>query len=105
MRVRARARICVRVRACVRLASDSWETIKVIIINLGTVTASDMRMYHGIIILTLTFIQGHTYLNRETSKSSIISTLIFVLSNPHHVCCEDNSTTPVSAQTTQIHGV
>ena len=32
----------------------------VIIIKLGTVTASGMRMHHMLIMLTLTFIQGHT---------------------------------------------
>ena len=37
------------------------------IIKLGTVTASDMRMHLMLIILTLTFIQGHTELNHENS--------------------------------------
>ena len=36
--------VCVFVSVCVFLASDSSETVEVIIINLGTVTASDMRM-------------------------------------------------------------
>ena len=31
-----------------------------VIIKLGTVTASDMVMHHVFIILTLTFVQGHT---------------------------------------------
>ena len=44
---------------CLSLTSDSSETIEVIIIKLGTVTTSDMRMHHMLIILTLTFIQGH----------------------------------------------
>ena len=35
---------------CLSLASDSSETVKVTIIKLGTVTASDMRMYHVLII-------------------------------------------------------
>ena len=39
------------------------ETIEVITIKRGMVTASDMRMYYTLIILTLTFIQGHTDLN------------------------------------------
>ena len=43
------------------IASDSSETIKVIIIKLGTIIASDMRMHHMLIILTLTFIQGHRF--------------------------------------------
>ena len=46
---------------CVSLASDSRETIEAIIIRLGTVAASDIRMHHMLIILTLTFIQGHFY--------------------------------------------
>ena len=41
---------------CVSLASDSLETIEVIIIKLGIGTASDMVMHHMLIILTLTFI-------------------------------------------------
>ena len=47
------------------LASDSSETIEVIIIKLGAVTASDMTKHHLLIILTLTFIQGHTNLIHE----------------------------------------
>ena len=47
-----------KVSVCVCLVSDSWETIYVIIIKLGTVTASDVRMHHVLSILTLTFIQG-----------------------------------------------
>ena len=54
--------LCVCV--CVSLASDSSETIEVIIIKLGMVTASDMKMHHMI----LTFIQGHTDLNHENNK-------------------------------------
>ena len=53
------------VYVCLSLASDSSETIEVIISKLGTVAASDMKMHHALIVLTLTFIQGHTYLNRE----------------------------------------
>ena len=49
-----RASVCMSVRACVyvcvcvcvSLASDPSETIKVIIIKFGTVTASDMIMHH-----------------------------------------------------------
>ena len=65
--------VCVCVCVCVSLASDSLETIKVIFIKLGRVTASDMKMHHVLIILTLTFTQGHTYLNRENNKCSIMS--------------------------------
>ena len=57
------------------LASDSLETIEVIIVKLGTVTASVMRLYRVFIILTLTF-QGHTDLNHENSKCFIISKTI-----------------------------
>ena len=55
---RARARVCVCV--CVSLARNSSETIQVIVIKFGTVTALDMRMHHVLIILTLIFFQGHT---------------------------------------------
>ena len=58
-------RVCVCV--CLSLASDSSETIRVII-KFGTVTASDMRMHDMLIILTLAFIQVHRYI-----KYSIIS--------------------------------
>ena len=59
---------------CVRafIANDSLETVEVIV-KLGTVTASDMRMHHVLIVLTLTFIQDHTELNHENDKCSIIS--------------------------------
>ena len=50
--------VCMSIFLCVSLASDSWETIEVI--KLGMVTASDMVMHRVFIILTLTFIQGHT---------------------------------------------
>ena len=50
--------VCVFVCVLISLTSDSSETVKVIIIKLDTVTASDMIVYHMLIILTLTFIQG-----------------------------------------------
>ena len=53
--------VCLSV--CISLASDSSETVEVIIIKLGMATASDMVTHHVLIILTLTFIQGHTELN------------------------------------------
>ena len=37
------------------------------------VTVSDMVMHPMLIILTLTFIQAHTYLNHENNKCLIIS--------------------------------
>ena len=51
---------------CVSLASDSSATIEVIIIKLGTVTASDMPMHH------VTFIHGRTDLNHENNKWLIV---------------------------------
>ena len=70
---------------CVSLASDFSEIIEVVIvcpsqaipqkllvvIKLGTVTALD-RIYRVLMILTLTFIHGHTNLNHENNKCSII---------------------------------
>ena len=67
-------RACVRACACacvhLSLASDSSETIEVII-KLGVAIASDMLTQHVLIILTLTF-RGYTYLNRENNRCSII---------------------------------
>ena len=42
------------------LASDSSETVEVIIIKFGTVTASYMGIHHMLIVLTLTLMQGHS---------------------------------------------
>ena len=65
-------------RVCLSLASDYFETINASIIKLGMVTASVMRMHQVLIILTLTFIQGHTDLNKENNKCSLIlKTLLF----------------------------
>ena len=76
--VELRPRLCVSacLCVCVSLASYSSETVEVIIINLGTVTASDMRMHQVSVILTLTFIQGHTDRNLENNKCLIISEAI-----------------------------
>ena len=63
--------VCVCVCVCVCLASDSSETVE--FIKLGTVSASDMGMHQVLIILTLTFIQGHTDLNHENTNCLIIS--------------------------------
>ena len=65
--------VCLYVCVCPSQLSDSSETIEVIIIKLGTMTASDMGMHHVFFILTLTFIQGHTDLNHENNKLSIVS--------------------------------
>ena len=62
---------------CVSLASDSSETIEVIIIKLGMVTVSDMLMHHHVlIILNLIFIQGNADHNHENIKCLIISETI-----------------------------
>ena len=74
----------------VALASNFPETIEVIIITLGMVTASDMVMHHALMILTLTFVQGHTDLNHENKKCSVISETIQTI--PHQVCWEDSLT-------------
>ena len=71
---------CVSVCLCVPLVNDSSETIEVThgIVKLGTVTASDMRMHHVLIMLTLTFIQGHTDLDHG-NKCSIISKTVLAM--------------------------
>ena len=75
--------VCVSVclSVCEYLASDSLETIEVIIIiTLSTVIASDMRMHHFLIILTLTFIQRHTdNIILENNKRSIISETVHAI--------------------------
>ena len=77
--VRACVRACVSIYLsvcltdCLSLASDSSETIEIIVINLGMVTDSDMVVRHVFIILTLTFIQGHIYLSHKNHTCSIIS--------------------------------
>ena len=58
--------------ARVAVSSEIVEVI-IVIVKLGTVTASDMKMHHVLTILTLTFIQGHTALTHETNKCLIIS--------------------------------
>ena len=58
---------------CVTLASDSSETVEVVIVKLGTVTASVTRMHHVLIILTLTFIQGLLKGGRGISDVSSLS--------------------------------
>ena len=50
-------------------------TIAVIIIKLGTVTASDMKKHHVLIILILTSIQGHTDLNHENNNVRLFQKL------------------------------
>ena len=69
------AKFNVEARPCVRacLASDASETVEVVIVQLGTVTASEVRMHHVFIILTLTFIQCHTDLTHESNNCLVIS--------------------------------
>ena len=63
-------------------SDSSDESLKAITITLGTVTASVARMHRVlIIILTLAFIQGHTYLNRKNNKGSIISETVPAMPN------------------------
>ena len=78
----------VYVCVCVSLASDSSKTIEVII-KLGTATGSDMGLHHVLIILTVTFIQGHTDFNLENKKCLIISETV---SNPHQICSKHSQT-------------
>ena len=48
------------------------ETSEAIAIKFDTVTASVTRMHHVLMILTLTFIQGHTDLNYENNNECSI---------------------------------
>ena len=59
----------------VSLAGDSSETVEVIIVNLATVTASDM--HHVFTILTLIFVS--VFFRNDSSNS-------------HQLCCEDSPT-------------
>ena len=60
---------------CLSIASRNFisQTIDEIAITIDTVTASVTRMHHVLIMLTLTFIQGHTDLKHENNKCSISS--------------------------------
>ena len=49
------------------------------------VIASDMRMHHMLIILTLTFIQGHTDQNHENNKYDYFRKYS---RNAHQICCD-----------------
>ena len=68
--VRQPPSLCVCVCVCVSVPHKRFlgNYCEVNIIKLGTTTASDMVMYHVLIILTLAFIQGHTDLNHENNK-------------------------------------
>ena len=68
LRTFGKVKIDESVSMCVPLASDSSKAIGVTIVQLGTVTASHLRMHHVLIISTLTVMQGHTNLNHENNK-------------------------------------
>ena len=53
------------VSVCLSLESDPLETIEVVIIKFGTVTASDLRLHFVLITMTFTLFQGHTDLSHE----------------------------------------
>ena len=77
---------------CVSVASHISETSEAIAIKVDTVTASVTRMHHVlIIILSLTFIQGHTDLNHE-NDSQMLDYCRICSSNAHQVGCEDSPT-------------
>ena len=62
---------CVRARKLLLGNCCSQESL-----SSNTVTDLDMRMHHVLIILTLTFIQGHTDRNYENNNCLIISKTI-----------------------------
>ena len=73
--------VCVCV--CVPQHKRFQETIEIIIVKLGTVTASGMRMHHLFIILTFTFMQGHIdHLNHGTNQCLIISETVQLKQSP-----------------------
>ena len=63
--------VCVGVRACVCPSQViAWKLLKSSSLNLEKL---EMGMHQVLIILTLTFIQGHTYLDHTNNKCMIIS--------------------------------
>ena len=80
-----RACVYVCVRPSVFPSPAISKTSEVIAIKFDTVTASVTRMHHVLIILTLTFIQGHTDLLHENNQYSIISETVQAM--PIKVCC------------------
>ena len=61
--------VCLSVCASPAIISETSEAMAV---KFDTVTASVTVMHQVVIILTLTYLQGHTYLNDENNKCSII---------------------------------
>ena len=74
---------CVCVCVCPS-PSDFSETVEVIIVKRSTMTTPDMGMHHVLIILTLTFIQGHTDLKHE--DNNMFDYVRNYSSNAHQVC-------------------
>ena len=72
--------VSLSVCVCVSFASDSSETVESIIVTFGMLIASDVRMHHVLIILTLSFIQGHLDRNHENNRYLIISETIQAMS-------------------------
>ena len=68
-------KLSIEPRPCMCPLQAIPQKMLVIIVKLGTVT-SNMGMHHVLIILTLTFIQGHTDLNHKNNKCLIISKTI-----------------------------
>ena len=79
--------VCLSV--CLSVTSHISETSEAIAITFDTVTASVTRMYHVLIILTLTFIQNHTDINYENNMFDYVRNYS---SKSHQVYCEDSLT-------------
>ena len=61
---------------CLSVASNISETSEAIAITLDAVTSTVTKIHHVSITLTLTSIQGYTYLNHKNNKCLIISETI-----------------------------
>ena len=64
--------VCVCVCVCPSVAHNISERSEAIAIKFDPVTASVTRTHHMLIILTLTFIQGHTDVNHEMCSSKLL---------------------------------
>ena len=86
--------VCVSVCLSVRLsiARRISETSEAIAIKFDMVTASVTRMHHVLMVLTLSFIQGHTKLKCENNTFLMFHYFRNYSSNAHQVCCEDSLT-------------
>ena len=74
----------VHLRVCLSVTAHISETSEAITIKFGTVTASVMIMHQVLIILTLTFIQGHTDLNHKNKKCLITSETVQLQAMPKY---------------------